>query len=405
MRIRINVIAGPAAGRFIEISPGQTIVVGRGDQSQWQLADPSISRVHFEIGCDGESVSVSDLGSSSGTFLDGSLIQNAIVPIGNIIQAGDSRFRFEDLDQPNEETVRPQNKSHGQTKGLDELLNETLGTFKLTHVISRSSSGMVFKAVDQQSKVAAVKVLAPQFTANDEQRMRFVRAMKTMLPVKSKRIVNLINAGKTGPFCWVAMDYIEGENLSQLIRRTGIEGMLEWKKVWRVAVDVGQALQAGFKHQIVHRNVTPTNILKRKSDDVCLLGDFMLAKALDGTLAKQVTQPGRILGELPYMAPERTRANEETDTRSDMYGLGATCYALLTGKPPVEGKSLNEIIQNVRNQIPPSPKTFQLSTNDLFSDLIMSMIAKNPEDRPQTPSQLMGDLLKIGKFNSLDPGF
>ena len=60
----------------------------------------------------------------------------------------------------------------------------------------------------------------------------------------------------------------------------------------------------------------------------------MLAKALEGTLAQQVTQPGQLLGDIPYMAPERTRANMEVDTRSDLYGLGATCYALLTGRPP-----------------------------------------------------------------------
>ena len=85
---------------------------------------------------------------------------------------------------------------------------------------------------------------------------------------------------------------------------------------------------------MVHRNVTPTNILRRTSDEVCLLGDFMLAKAIEGKLAQQVTQPGQIVGDVPYLAPERTLPDGEVDTRSDIYGLGATCYALLTGKAP-----------------------------------------------------------------------
>lgn len=405
MRIRINVISGPSAGRFHEIGAGQTVTIGRGDKCEWQLADPSISRIHFQLGCDGETITVADQGSSSGTFVDGKQVQNAIVPVGSVIQAGDTRFRFEDLDSPSEATISPTNNEALNAKPLHELIGETLGSFRLVEAVGKANSGMVFKAENEKGNVVALKVLTPQFTANDEQRMRFVRAMKTMLPIKSERIVNLINAGKTGPYCWFAMDYVQGENLAQLIQRIGIEGMLDWKKVWRVAIDVGRALQTGYEHKVIHRNVTPNNILRRESDHACLLGDFMLAKALDGTLAKQVTQPGQILGELPYLAPERTRGDAEVDTRSDMYGLGATCYALLTGKPPVDGNGLTEIIQNVRNETPASPKTYQLAVNDLFADTVMTMISKNPADRPQTPTDLIADLLRIGKFNNLDPGF
>ncbi|MEL7498711.1 MAG: FHA domain-containing serine/threonine-protein kinase [Planctomycetota bacterium] len=407
MKIRINVISGPSAGRFFDVETGQTVMVGRGDKSQAQVADPSVSRIHFQIGCDGESVTLADQGSSSGTFVDGKQVQNALVPIGSVIQAGDTRFRVEDLDRPTEATISPQNKdATANAKPLVELAGDTLGNYQLIEIIGKANSGVVFKATDtEKGTTVAVKVLTPQYTSDDEQRMRFVRAMKTMLPVKSDRIINLVNAGKTGPYCWAAMDYIEGENLAQLIDRIGIEGMLDWRKVWRVAVDVGRALMTGYEHKIIHRNVTPNNIMRRKSDEACLLGDFMLAKALEGTLAKQVTQPGQILGELPYLAPERTRGDADVDTRSDMYGLGATCYALLTGRPPVSGGGLTEIIANVRNENPEPPKKYQLSVNDLFSDIVMSMIAKDPVDRPQTPSDLIADLVRIGKFNNLDPGF
>ena len=181
--------------------------------------------------------------------------------------------------------------------------------------------------------------------------------------------------------------------------------MLDWKKVWRVAVDVGRALNKGFEHKIVHRNVTPTNIIRRKSDEACLLGDFMLAKALEGTLAQQVTQPGQILGDIPYLAPERTKADAEVDTRSDMYGLGATCYALLTGRPPVSGNTLTEMISNVREEMPEPPKNYQLSVNELFQDVVMGLLAKNPADRMESPTKLIKELLRIGKYNNLDAGF
>lgn len=406
MKLRLTVIAGPDAGRTFNLDPGQTLVVGRGEKSEARLGDPSVSRVHFEIGNDGNEVVLADRGSSSGSFVDGKQVEKSRVKVGSVIQAGDTRFRLEEQGVT-ERTMAPISRPDtSEAKPLPQLVGTELGPYKLLKVIGKGSSGLVFEAFDaEKNRAAAVKVLTPQFTADDEQRQRFVRAMKTMLPIKDDRIIKLYNAGKNGPYCWAAMEYIEGENLAQLIERTGIEGMLDWKKVWRAAVDVARALNKGYEHKIVHRNVTPTNILRRKSDEACLLGDFMLAKALEGTLAQQVTQPGQILGDIPYLAPERTLANAEVDTRSDLYGLGATCYALLTGRPPVSGESLTEIIKNVRDETPERPKKYQLAVNDLFQDIVMTLISKNPVDRIQTPTELIKELVRIGKYQGLDPGF
>jgi len=249
----------------------------------------------------------------------------------------------------------------------------------------------------------AVKVLAPEYARSDEDKQRFVRAMKTMLPVKDGRIVRLLGAGKTGPYCWSAMEFIDGNDLQTEIENIGINGMMDWKEVWGIAVDIARALNTGFVHKIIHRNVTPKNIIRRKSDRVCLLGDFMLAKAMEGTLAQQLTSPGQILGDMPYLAPEHTKADASVDTRSDLYGLGATSYALLTGRPPVEGDTIAERIANAREKTPESPRKFQLSINEMFQDVVMKLLAKNPDHRYATPSELLRELLKIGKFNGLDP--
>ena len=111
----------------------------------------------------------------------------------------------------------------------------------------------------------------------------------------------------------------------------------------------------------------------------------MLAKALDGTLAKQVTQPGQLIGDVPYMSPERTRDQAGVDHRSDLYGLGTTLYALLTGHPPFESKSLPDLVRLVREAPPRPPWEFQLSINELFQDVVLKLIAKRPEDRFQEP--------------------
>ena len=186
-------------------------------------------------------------------------------------------------------------------------------------------------------------MLTPNVADSEEQKERFVRAMKTMMPIRHPNIVQLYNAGKKGPYCWAAMEFIEGESLASVIDQIGVQGMLDWRDVWRVAVHIGRALREAYERKIIHRNVTPTNILKREQGGVYLLGDLMLAKALEGSLAKQVTQPGQVIGDVPYMPPERTRDGAQVDGRADIYGLGATCYALLTGHPPFESDSLPEI--------------------------------------------------------------
>jgi serine/threonine protein kinase len=403
MSFRLVVLSGADKGKTIRMEPGSTQLIGRGEAATIRLADPAVSRVHFELNVSDAGLFVTDKGSSSGTYINGSKVETMEIKSGAQIQVGDTVMRLESEIETGQTTMAAPVPTAALP--LPKLVGQKLGKFTLNEIIGVGNSGMIFKASEEGSdRVAAVKVLSPQFTSTDEERQRFVRAMKTMLPIKDDHIVNLYNAGKTGPYCWAAMEHVDGENLAELIERIGIEGMLDWTKVWRVAVDIAMALKTGFEHQVIHRNVTPRNILRRKSDEACLLGDFMLAKALQGTLAQQVTQPGQILGEISYLAPERTRADAEVDTRSDMYGLGATCYALLTGRAPAGGDSMPEIIKNVREIEPEKPKTFQLAVNEMFQDVVMKMIAKDPAQRYQTPLELLKELLRIGKFNNLNAG-
>ncbi len=407
MKVRLNVVSGPAKGRFFDLDDSQTLVIGRGEQSDTRINDPSVSRVHCEVSVCDNRITIVDKGSSSGTFVSGVSVQESQIDLGCLVRVGDTEFSVADANDEAVTTIVHQVAEVPVTsQSLPQLVGSQLGPYVLEEIVGSGNSGMVFRATDaEKSRVAAVKVLSPAYTSNDEQRQRFVRAMKTMLPVRSERIIRLYNAGKTGSYCWAAMEFVDGENLAEEIERIGIEGMLDWKKVWRVAVDIGQALNDAYQNKIIHRNVTPMNIIRRKSDEACLLGDMMLAKALEGTLAQQVTQPGQILGDIPYLAPERTRSDATVDTRSDMYGLGATCYALLTGKPPISGDVLTELVNNVRNEVPPPPKTVQLAVDDLFQDLVMKLLAKEPSQRYATPADLLKELLKIGKFNNLDPGF
>ncbi|XZE52255.1 protein kinase domain-containing protein [Planctomycetaceae bacterium SH139] len=408
MQYQLIVISGPDKGRSFPLVDGETLTIGRGQASNTQINDPRMSRVHCRVTVDGGKTKLSDAGSTGGTFVGQMQIAEHELKSGETFRVGDSEFRYVLDGIQNEATItggtafgRPKPKP--KARQLKDLIGETFGDYRLESIITLGNSGMVFRGTDVNlERPVAVKVLAPDLANSDEQKERFVRAMMAMLPIKHPNIVRLHNAGKKGPFCWAAMEYIDGESMTSVIDRIGIEGMLDWRAVWRVAVHIARALNEAAENNIIHRNVTPANILRRESDKVCLLGDLVLAKALEGTLAKQVTQPGQLIGDIPYMSPERTRDGAAADHRSDLYGLGATLYALLTGRPPFESNSLPQLIQQVRNVQPTPPKEFQLSIADKFQDIVMQLLAKRPEDRYRTPRDLLKDLERVGMFNSLN---
>jgi len=181
-----------------------------------------------------------------------------------------------------------------------------------------------------------------------------------------------------------------------------VAGMLDWRNAFQVALDVGRALEYAHDNHIIHRNVMPENILREATSKVSKLGDLMLAKALEGTNAKQVTRPGELVGDVTYMSPERTRGTGEgVDGRSDLFSLAATMYALLTGKPPFAGSTLVETITRIRNAEPLKPTTFQMGIPGLFETTILKMLAKRPEDRYQTAGEVVRELERIGKYNGV----
>ena len=402
------IIGGPDRGRSFQIEEGQTLVIGRSQTSDTQINDPRVSRVHCRVVVDGGTITLLDNDSAGGTFMNGNKVSRQELDTGDTFSVGDTTMRYQldanlPDDQPTIAPVAAATPTPQAAPQLADLVGETFAHYRLDKILAKGNTGMIFKAQDtEQDRVVAVKVLTPDANHSDEQRDRFVRAMKTMLPIKHDHLVSLYHAGKTGPFCWAAMQYIDGESLTELISRMGIEGMLDWRETWRIGVQIGRALDAAYEQKIIHRNVTPTNIMRRHADRACLLADLMLAKALEGNFSQQITAPGQLIGEVPYMAPERTRDADPVDTRSDIYGLGATLYALMAGRPPFESSSLPELVRMVREDEPTPPKEFQLSINEKFQDAVARMIAKKPSDRYQTPTELLRDLERIGRFNNLE---
>jgi serine/threonine-protein kinase len=197
--------------------------------------------------------------------------------------------------------------------------------------------------------------------------------------------------------CWTASEWIEGEDAAQLIHRIGIAGMLDWRKSLKVAIHITRALDFASQHQIVHRNMAPRHILVRKRDGVVKLGGLGLAKSLNEDASAKVTKAGEIVGNFSYCSPEQVNG-KVLDARSDLYNLGATVYALLTGKPPCEGQSFVETLDNVRNQIPEPPTKSHLSVPALFEGIVMRLLEKRPDNRYADAKALLVDLHRAAMY-------
>jgi serine/threonine protein kinase len=402
---QLVVIAGPDQGRTFTVTEGQTLVIGRGQTTETRLRDPYVSKTHCQVDFDGGKLVLKDAGSAGGTLVNGERITQRELMPGDIIRIGETQFRFqfEDIAEQSTRLPAPGPKAApAAPKQVTELTGSTLSYFEVGPVLAKGRSGVVFQARNtKDDSTVALKVLWPEYSKTEDEMERFVRAMKTALPLRHPNLVSLYAAGKTGPYCWVAMEFVEGESLTQVIHRIGTAGMLDWRHALRVAIHVARALDYAQQHAIIHRNITPTNIMVRSSDKLTKLGDLLLAKALEGKLAEPITRPGELVGDVSYMSPERTRSSADVDGRSDIYSLGATIYALLTGRPPCEGGSLLETITKIRQAEPVKCKKYQLSIPDLFEGTVMRMLAKRPEDRFQKPADLLTDLERVAKFQGV----
>jgi serine/threonine protein kinase len=350
----------------------------------------------------GQDVTVICKGGSGGTVVNGKVIQQHLLRLGDVLHVGDSQLRLvsKDVAEANTAYAGRETTREAVAARLEKLTGQKLAHFDIGPVIGTGSTSTVFHATDtKDNRPVALKILAPEFTNDEDELQRFVRAMKTALPLRHPNLVTVYAAGKTGEHCWVAMEFVAGENLTQVIDRIGVAGMLDWRYGFRVAREIAQALAYAHSQGIVHRNVTPKNILIDATNEAAKLGDLMKAKALEGILAKQITRPGELIGDVPYMAPERTRGTGAADVRSDIYGLGATVYALLTGRPPFEGATLVETIQRIRQEEPAKPTKYQLSIPAAFEGAVLRMLAKRPEDRYQDVASLLVDLGRVAKFH------
>ena len=392
MPAKLTLIGGPQEGKVFPLAEDAQVTIGRSDAAQIVIADPTISRAHCVIEYFGDRAILKDNGSKTGTRVNGKPIQQHELRADEIINIGTTKIRFQLSAPPPRAGAQDEPELTEEQEELCELSGTTLGHFEIGKVVAPGNTGVVFRARDlKDNREVALKVYVPEFAQVEEDLQRFIRAVKTMLPMRHSNVVTLYGGGKTGPYCWMSMEYVEGESLKETIARIGQKGKLDWRPAMRVAMDITRGLHYIHGEKIIHRNLSPGNILFSRIGDA-KLGSLILAKALSGALAKDVTVGGNFLGEVRFLAPEQVGAGGAVDGRADIYSLGALVYALLTGKAPFEGSTPFETATWIVQREPVPPRKYDPQIPEPLERIVLRMMAKKPENRYQTAMEVIAEL-------------
>ena len=261
--------------------------------------------------------------------------------------------------------------------------------------LGRGAMGVTYKAfdVDLQCPVT-LKVISEKYLGDESARLRFLREARAAAKLRHSNVASVLHLGRTGSSYFYAMEFVEGETLEKLIKRSG---RLEIKLALEIATQVASGLAAVHKQKLVHRDIKPSNIMVSLEE-----GGAVTAKIIDLGLAKAVNEPGSqtaismpggFVGTPDFASPEQF-AGVQVDIRSDLYSLGATLWKMLAGKVPFRGTPAEVMYQH---QHAPLPLEQLLDVPQPIVVLLQVLLEKDPKWRFQNPTELVHALPKVNE--------
>jgi beta-lactam-binding protein with PASTA domain/predicted Ser/Thr protein kinase len=263
------------------------------------------------------------------------------------------------------------------------------GRYRILRKLGAGGMANVYLAEDQElGRRVAIKILNDRH-ANDEQFVeRFRREAKNAAALSHPNIVSIYDRGEAEGTYYIAMEYLDGRSLKELIVSRGPAPV---KVALEYARQILSALRFAHRHGIVHRDIKPHNVLVDGEGRVKVT-DFGIARAG----ASQMTEAGSIVGTAQYLSPEQARGGA-VDQRSDLYSLGIVLYELLTGEPPFQGETPVEIAMKHLSHAPEPPSALRPDLPRELDWIVMRALAKDPEDRYQSAEEMDADLERVSR--------
>ncbi|MGB7344226.1 MAG: serine/threonine-protein kinase, partial [Pirellulaceae bacterium] len=265
-----------------------------------------------------------------------------------------------------------------------------LGDFLLRKPLGRGGQCVVYLALHQvMQRQVALKIMPSEEASKAPVATRFRREARVASQLNHPNVVCVYEFGDCDKKLFLAMEYVEGDNLHEAVDKNGAMSYL-------FALDVIKQITQGLAHihdrQIVHRDLKPTNVLLSTEGTVKII-DLGLARAENDEF--EGLDPNRLLGTADYVAPEQIVNSADVDARADLYSLGCSLYFLLTGKPPFPGKDVEKQLADHQTAPIPDIRSLRNDCPQAMVDLLSRLLAKRPDDRPRSATELLRQIRHV----------
>jgi len=262
-----------------------------------------------------------------------------------------------------------------------------LGRYEVLGELGQGAMGVVYKATDPLiDRQVAIKTINLSLAQDEleEYEGRFYQEAKAAGRLNHPNIVTIYDVGKSGDIAYIAMEFLQGRELRDILRD---DGDMPVEQVLDIVAQVASGLAYAHEHGIVHRDIKPSNIMVIRDGHVKIT-DFGIARMASSAVR---TQTGMVLGSPKYMSPEQV-LGKEIDQRSDIFSLGVMLYEMLTHEAPFFGANVNAIMYQTLNAIPKAPSTLNSGVPEMLNFIVAKALAKERDDRYQNAKDFAADL-------------
>ncbi|NVB81277.1 MAG: serine/threonine protein kinase [Kofleriaceae bacterium] len=286
---------------------------------------------------------------------------------------------------------------------MEEPLQKSLERYDVLDRIAVGGMAEVFLAKAYGAhgfeKTIAIKRILPELASDPEFAARFIAEAKVAVRLSHANVVQVFDFGRIGESLFIAMEYVDGLDLALLLRKFKDEGrQVPLPAALHIAIEIIRALDFAHQHNVVHRDVSPSNILISRAGEV-KMADFGIAVAASPHRAGG-PGPRKVMGKWRYMSPEQTRG-DTLDTRSDMFSAASVMFELFTGQKLFPGDEAEDIIKNIETMPIPKANSIRPGLPNRLDEILAGPLSRKPIDRPIRPAQVLRSLIELSYESSI----
>jgi serine/threonine protein kinase len=275
------------------------------------------------------------------------------------------------------------------------MINRTIKDYEIKQLIATGGMAAIYRAIQTTTgKTLAIKILHGHLAQDKDFITRFEREARAAAALKHENIIDIIGYGETEGVYYIAMEFVEGKSLKELIHSVRF---IPSDIALAIVYEICRGLEHAHQKGVVHRDIKPANILIAR-DGAVKITDFGLAQAQDLT---SITVTGALVGTPAYMSPEQA-AGRKIDTRSDLFSLGVVIYEMITGTKPFQGESYSSVIHAILTIPAPRPMDANPTMDEAISLLIEKSLQKDPDQRYQNITQISDDIYAYFRAQNIE---